>query len=123
MAADQSRAQTDAGHPLLQRLIDSIEIIEIIDGQACWDYAVMYDIRDRLAAEQASAQAAPTWLQQFANAVRDGIASHAADNWPTRKFSLQEIENGIGAIEINAAMVYAAIRTPSTAGGGVGEAL
>jgi hypothetical protein len=36
---------TDTGHPLLQRLIDSLEVV---DGSACWDYAAMYEVRDAL---------------------------------------------------------------------------
>lgn len=35
----------DAGHPLLQALVDSIEIV---GGVACWDYSAMYDVRNAL---------------------------------------------------------------------------
>ncbi|MGR2664445.1 hypothetical protein ACUXVY_22890, partial [Chromobacterium haemolyticum] len=35
----------NAGHPVLQKLIDSIELV---DGIACWDYEFMYDVRDAL---------------------------------------------------------------------------
>jgi hypothetical protein len=48
-------------------------------------------------------------LQQFANAVRDGIASHVADNWPMRKLTLAEVEIGIEAIEVNAVLVLARV--------------
>lgn len=37
--------QTDAGHPLLQNLVDSICVI---DGVICWNHCTMYDIRDKL---------------------------------------------------------------------------
>lgn len=37
----------------------------------------------------------------LANFVRDGIASFIGDNWPNRKHTLEEIETGVRAIEIN----------------------
>jgi hypothetical protein len=47
-------APPDAGNELLQRLIDSIDIV---NGMACWDYAIMYDVRDALNAAPAVAVA------------------------------------------------------------------
>jgi hypothetical protein len=47
---------------------------------------------------QAGRDAVEARSQQFAERVRDGIADFAADNWPDRKHSLAEIENGIRAM-------------------------
>ena len=40
-------APVEAGHPILQKLIDSIETVT---GVACWDYGAMYEVRDALLA-------------------------------------------------------------------------
>jgi hypothetical protein len=71
----------NAGHPLLQALVDSVEIVS---GVACWSYSAMYDVRDALLASQPSAPAAPlpsdeqiaAWLQKVAD--KAGVISVAA---------------------------------------------
>jgi len=44
-------------------------------------------------------------MQQFANAVRDGIADHLADTLPDRKHALHEIESAVRSVEIRADLV------------------
>jgi len=73
--------------------------------------AVGYDVGYRYAKEQLTqptqdadsreaerVKAAAVW-------VRDGIADFIADNWPDRKHTLNEIADGIKAIEINPAAI------------------
>lgn len=56
--SDADISSPDAGHPLLQKLIDSIEIMDDI---ACFDYAAMYDVRDALSASGDAKPVAWTW--------------------------------------------------------------
>lgn len=65
----------DAGHPLLQRLVNSIEIV---DGIACWDYFAMYEVRDALAQAEPAAAGEPTDEQIMEVAELWGL-HHAPD--------------------------------------------
>lgn len=64
-AVPVAEGMPNAGHPLLQRLCNSIEIV---DGMACVDFSLVYDLRDHLAAMEALRQKR-TRLSDYVNSA------------------------------------------------------
>ncbi|BBH11755.1 hypothetical protein [Chromobacterium haemolyticum] len=69
----------NTGHPALQKLIDSIDLV---DGIACWDYEFMYDVRDALnAAGRAQPAAVPDEMQYSVVSKGERIPDSYVEGW------------------------------------------